>query len=330
MSPRAGSPLSARLEPRFGTRTVDSTRVRGAGNLTLPPHRTKLTSIPPPLCFQAHPPRATRLSAHGPSFDPFSFAEPGASSFVDRHEDAAGARNDFADASAPVLALAALALAGAPGDAVAKGGEYGLGEGRIVSLAHPVVMGVCFLVSLGAAYTGLQWRRIRELQGEVGGLKTALKAPEAALALLEALEAPSPAEQARAAALRAEVAELSSEAAAKAAQRKDLMAMDYRDRHWSLGSVLLGLGVCFAIEGPVNTYMRAGKLFPGPHVYAGCACVCAWALAAALVPQMQKGKNWARSGHIGLNFGATALFAYYQIPTGLEIAAKVIEKTKFP
>ena len=24
------------------------------------------------------------------------------------------------------------------------------------------------------------------------------------------------------------------------------------------------------------------------------------------------------------------LFAYYQIPTGLEIAAKVIEKTKFP
>jgi len=54
--------------------------------------------------------------------------------------------------------------------------------------------------------------------------------------------------------------------------------------------VLLGLGVAFAVEGPVNTFMRAGKLFPGPHLYAGAGCITLWALAAALVPQMQKGK----------------------------------------
>ena len=36
-----------------------------------------------------------------------------------------------------------------------------------------------------------------------------------------------------------------------------------QDRHWALGAVLLGVGISFAIEGPVNTYMRAGKLFPG-------------------------------------------------------------------
>ena len=55
-----------------------------------------------------------------------------------------------------------------------------------------------------------------------------------------------------------------------------------------------------------------------------------WAIAAALVPEMQKGKEWARTAHIGVNAVTFGLFAYYQIPTGLEIAAKVIEKTKLP
>ena len=80
----------------------------------------------------------------------------------------------------------------------------------------------------------------------------------------------------------------------------------------------------------MNTYMRAGKLFPGPHLYAGAGCVAMWVLAAALVPQMQKGKDWARNLHVGANAVTFGLFAYYQIPTGLQIAAKVIEKTKFP
>lgn len=69
--------------------------------------------------------------------------------------------------------------------------------------------------------------------------------------------------------------------------------------------------------------MRAGKLFPGPHVYAGAACASLWAMAAALVPHMQKGKGWARSAHVALNAINVALFAYYQIPTGLEITKKV-------
>ena len=29
----------------------------------------------------------------------------------------------------------------------------------------------------------------------------------------------------------------------------------------------------------MNTYARAGKLFPGPHLYAGAGLVCLWALA---------------------------------------------------
>ena len=93
---------------------------------------------------------------------------------------------------------------------------------------------------------------------------------------------------------------------------------------------MLAVGIPMALEGPVNTYMRAGKLFPGPHVYAGVGVASLWAVAAALVPEMQKGKEWARTAHIGVNAVTFGLFAYYQIPTGLEIAAKVIEKTKFP
>jgi hypothetical protein len=130
--------------------------------------------------------------------------------------------------------------------------------------------------------------------------------------------------------LTVETADLQAQVTAKADERKALVSKDFRDQHWALGAVLLGLGVSFAVEGPVNTYMRAGKLFPGPHLYAGAGIVSMWALAAALVPQMQKGKDWARTGHIGLNFVSTAMFAYYQIPTGIGIAQKVIANTHFP
>lgn len=79
----------------------------------------------------------------------------------------------------------------------------------------------------------------------------------------------------------------------------------------------------------MNTYLRTGKLFPGPHLYAGAAICVLWAAAAALVPQMQKGNDTARSAHIALNAVNMALFAW-QIPTGLEIVGKVFEFTHWP
>ncbi len=54
-----------------------------------------------------------------------------------------------------------------------------------------------------------------------------------------------------------------------------------------------------------------------------------WALAAALVPAMQKGDDTARSIHIALNTVNLLLFIW-QVPTGLEIVLKVFEFTKFP
>jgi hypothetical protein len=102
-----------------------------------------------------------------------------------------------------------------------------------------------------------------------------------------------------------------------------------RDKHFNWGSLLLALGVAIAIEGPVNTYLRTGKLFPGPHLYAGAGIVVLWAAAAACVPQMQKGNDTARSLHIGLNAINMGLFAW-QVPTGLEIVGKVFQFTQWP
>ncbi|KAJ8604844.1 hypothetical protein CTAYLR_001063 [Chrysophaeum taylorii] len=222
----------------------------------------------------------------------------------------------------PAVVGAALALAAVlpPDAAMAKGGEYGLCEGRIISFLHPTAMGICFGTTLFAGYTGLKWRRVREVAGELSAAK---KEAKAATAALEALEAPDEASTAAVATANALVDTLASEAAS-------LKSGNFRDVHYTLGTVLLGFGIPLAIEGPVNTYMRAGKLFPGPHLYAGAIVVSLWALAAALVPDMQKGKEWARSAHVALNAINVALFAYYQIPTGLEIANKVIQNTKFP
>ena len=82
-------------------------------------------------------------------------------------------------------------------------------------------------------------------------------------------------------------------------------------------------------KGPLNTYARAGKLFPGPHLYAGAGLVCLWALAAACVPAMQKGNDTARSIHIGANAAGLSMFAW-QVVTGIPILLKVVEKTSWP
>jgi len=94
-------------------------------------------------------------------------------------------------------------------------------------------------------------------------------------------------------------------------------------------SLILAAGTGIAIEGCVNTFMRTEKLFPGPHLFIGAGMVAVWALAAALVPEMQKGNDNARSAHIALNVVNTLLFVS-QVPTGLEIVGKVFQFTHWP
>ncbi|KXZ52878.1 hypothetical protein GPECTOR_8g259 [Gonium pectorale] len=193
--------------------------------------------------------------------------------------------------------------------AIAKDGEYGLLEGRTVALIHPAVMFILFGGTLYAGYLGYQWKRTRELGEEIRELKKSLPAAGA-----DGVRPASP---------------LDSTISQKEAERKDLLKGDYRDKHWWWGSLLLASGVGIAIEGCVNTYMRTGRLFPGPHLYAGAAIVGLWAAAAALVPAMQKGDQGARNAHIALNAANVALFLW-QVPTGLEIVGKVFQFTSWP
>ncbi|CAL4890354.1 unnamed protein product [Urochloa decumbens] len=223
-------------------------------------------------------------------------------------------------AAVPMLLLAAL-----PPDAVAAGGEFGILEGRSFALVHPLVMGGLFAYTLWAGYLGWQWRRVRTIQDEINDLKKQLKpaaTPAAVTAGGDASSSSAPPPPAPKSPVEIKIDELTEE-------RKKLLKGSFRDRHFNAGSILLGLGVLESVGGAINTYLRTGKLFPGPHLFAGAAITVLWAGAAALVPAMQKGDETARSLHIALNTINVLLFVW-QIPTGLEIVGKVFEFTTWP
>ncbi|CAL0333689.1 unnamed protein product [Lupinus luteus] len=199
-------------------------------------------------------------------------------------------------------------------DALALGGEFGILEGRTFALIHPIVLGGLFFYTLWAGYLGWQWRRVRTTQNEINELKKQVKPTPVTPDGTPVEAPPSP--------VQLKIQQLTEE-------RKELVKGSYRDRHFNAGSILLGFGVLEAIGGGLNTWLRTGKLFPGPHLFAGSAITVLWALAAALVPPMQRGNETARNLHIALNALNVALFVW-QIPTGIEIVFKVFEFTKWP
>ncbi|CAN6466410.1 unnamed protein product [Victoria cruziana] len=201
-----------------------------------------------------------------------------------------------------------------PEDALAAGGEFGLLEGRSFALVHPIVMGGLFLYTLWAGYLGWQWRRVRTIQNEINDLKKQVK-PAAS-------QGEAAAEPPKLSPVELKIQQLTEE-------RKELLKGSFRDRHFNAGSILLGFGVLEAVGGCLNTWFRTGKLFPGPHLFAGAAITVLWAAAAALVPSMQKGSETARNLHIALNALNVVLFVW-QIPTGIEIVFKVFEFTTWP
>nr|GEX02289.1 hypothetical protein CTI12_AA439240 [Tanacetum cinerariifolium] len=194
-------------------------------------------------------------------------------------------------------------------DALAAGGEFGILEGRSLALVHPIVMAGLFAYTLYAGYLGWQWRRVRTIQNEINELK---KQEKPAAVTPEGTPVPAPPSP-----LQTKIQQLSEE-------RKELIKGQYKDKHFNAGSILLAFGVIESVGGGVNTYLRTGKLFPGPHLYAGAAITVLWAAAAALVPPMQKGNETARNLHIALNVLNVLLFIW-QIPTGWDIVLKRIE-----
>ncbi|KAG8363233.1 hypothetical protein BUALT_Bualt19G0000800 [Buddleja alternifolia] len=227
--------------------------------------------------------------------------------------------------AASLTALITLPFFLEPQDAVAVGGQFGILEGRSFALIHPIVMSGLFVYTLYAGYLGWQWRRVRTTQDEINELKKQVKPPPAAAVAVTPDGTPAPAAPQPpnpSSPLEAKIQQLTQE-------RKELIKGAYRDKHFNAGSILLGFGVLESVFGGINTWLRTGKLFPGPHLFAGAAITVLWAAAAALVPPMQKGNETARNLHIALN-GLNVLLFIWQIPTGIDIVFKVFEFTKWP
>ncbi|XP_009794986.1 uncharacterized protein [Nicotiana sylvestris] len=200
-------------------------------------------------------------------------------------------------------------------DAFAVGGEFGIFEGRTIALIHPTVMAGLFVYTLYAGYLGWQWRRVRTTQNEINELKKQVKP-------LPVTPEGTPVQPPKPSPVEARIQQLTEE-------RKELIKGSYRDKHFNAGSILLAWGVFESIAGGVNTWFRTGKLFPGPHLFAGAGITILWAAAAALVPAMQRGNETARNLHIALNALNVILFIW-QIPTGIDIVFKVFEFTSWP
>ncbi|XVF33113.1 hypothetical protein REPUB_Repub17cG0140400 [Reevesia pubescens] len=209
----------------------------------------------------------------------------------------------FKSASLPLTTLA-LPFFLDTQDALAVNGEFGILEGRSFALIHPIVMAGLFFYTLWAGYLGWQWRQVRTIQNEINELKKQVKATPVTLDGKPVEAALSPVEL-------------------KIQQLNECRVL------YIAGSLLLGFGVLEAVGRGVNTWFRTGKLFPGPHLFAGAAITALWAAAAALVPSMQKGSETARNLHIALNAVNVILFIW-QIPTGIDIVFKVFEFTKWP
>lgn len=106
-------------------------------------------------------------------------------------------------------------------------------------------------------------------------------------------------------------------------QKKELIKGKFNSKHYQVGSLILALMVLGSIGGMSVTYINNHKLFVGPHLLVGLGMTGMVAVSASLSPLMQKGVNWARYTHIGLNTLLLGLFLW-QALTGVEILQRII------
>lgn len=199
----------------------------------------------------------------------------------------------FSIAVSAGLSVAALSTPDAVNAAVS---EYGILAGRTASLLHPATNIALFVTTLYSAYLGLQWRRLRYLGENLRELNSQLpllSTGQAKLPLstsissvtkqIESLDADAERNAVQKSVLLNDLSLLKGAADLElriqelTATRKDLLAGNLRDKHHITGSVLLGAGVTVSVLGAFNTYMRTGKLFPGPHLYGGMSITILWA-----------------------------------------------------
>jgi hypothetical protein len=193
--------------------------------------------------------------------------------------------------------IATVALVSSTFPLTAEANEYGILTGRSASMLHPVINLILFGTSIYSAYLGLQWRRLRDLGEELKVLNKDLpiistgpvKYPITVVLqdlttelnqlnknvetdnILKIKILTSDIE------LLNSALDLNSKISEVSATRKELLSMNLKDKHYTTGSILLGAGVSVSLYGALNTYLSAGELFPGPHLFAGMAITILWA-----------------------------------------------------
>ena len=112
---------------------------------------------------------------------------------------------------------------------------------------------------------------------------------------------------------------------AKGEERKTLIKGRFRNKHFIMGAWVLSLMVLGNTGGMAVTYYNNHKLFVDAHLIAGLGMTTLIAIAASLVPFMQKGNKIARDTHFALNVVILALFGWQAI-TGMEIVQKIMDQ----
>lgn len=106
-------------------------------------------------------------------------------------------------------------------------------------------------------------------------------------------------------------------------RRKELVKSKVTQRHFITASTLFAIMTTSTFLGMGNTYLRTGKLFPGPHLYVGLSLVTLMAVTSSLVPYMQQGKDWAKNIHLAVGLSVVGLFGW-QAKSGMAIVAKLL------
>ena len=158
-------------------------------------------------------------------------------------EEECTSNNALAEAGKLAVSTASIWAATAS-TSLAAGPDWGVFEGRTLSLVHPAMMASLLIYSLYTAFLGFQWRRQRTLGDEISALKKSLPVSDVPAALAAAKEAGDAAELSKLESAMSTVKEIE----ALTQERKDLAAAGPRDKHYAQGALLAFLGTAMAIE----------------------------------------------------------------------------------
>jgi hypothetical protein len=129
----------------------------------------------------------------------------------------------------------------------AAGPDWGIFEGRTLSLLHPVMMFSMLGLSLYTALLGFQWRRQRTIGDDISALKKTLPSITEET-FKEALAAAKEAGDSSKVTLYENAISTEQEISSLTAERKELSQKNPRDAHFSRGALLAFIGTVFAIE----------------------------------------------------------------------------------